>query len=253
MNQNRWIFILFAILTHSLIIGCGGDEEPEEISTPDITSFGRISGIVSPANASAEIQLLKNGQLIATTKADTNGNYVFANLEPDTYEVGVVAFSFKPLSPEKVTVIDGQTLTKNFTLEQLVTTLKGIVVSPDRIPIQNAIVTVESPKGQKTQKTNDLGIFSFDGVWADVELSVTIEAEGMEVQTVDVEAIKVGETVKLQLDMIALPDDNPDGPGSQVGNIAPNFTLPDINANLVSLSDYRGKSLVLLNFNRGQL
>jgi hypothetical protein len=40
--------------------------------------------------------------------------------------------------------------------------------------------------------------------------------------------------------------------GSEVGQIAPGFSLEDINNKKVALSDYKGKKLVLLTFHRGQ-
>jgi len=79
----------------------------------------------------------------------------------------------------------------------------------------------------------------------------------MEEQTLVVDAISEGETAKLQIDMVAIPDvpdDNPDGPktGSQVGDLAPDLTLSNIDGKPITLSDYREKKMVLLNFNRGQ-
>jgi peroxiredoxin len=39
--------------------------------------------------------------------------------------------------------------------------------------------------------------------------------------------------------------------GNEVGNKAPEFSLPDENGNLVSLSDYAGKQNVILLFHTG--
>ncbi|MBC8232664.1 redoxin domain-containing protein [bacterium] len=39
--------------------------------------------------------------------------------------------------------------------------------------------------------------------------------------------------------------------GNEVGNQAPEFSLPDENGNLVSLSDYTGKQNVILLFHTG--
>ena len=255
--QNRWIFILLVLISCSLIAGCGGDEEMEAVSTPKITAVGSIQGTVSPAVGNAEVQLLKDGQPIATTRADANGRYAFTDLQPDTYEIRAVAAGYKPHSPQTVTVVGSQTLTSHFTLERLVTTLKGIVVAPDGLAIENAAVTVKSAKGERTQNTDQLGIFTFDEIWEDVELTVTVQVAGMEEQTLKVDALSEGETAKLQIDLVAIPDvpdDNPDGPktGSQVGDLAPDLTLSNIDGKPITLSDYREKKMVLLNFNRGQ-
>jgi hypothetical protein len=39
--------------------------------------------------------------------------------------------------------------------------------------------------------------------------------------------------------------------GNEIGNQAPNFSLPDENGSLVSLSDYKGKQNVVLLFHTG--
>jgi len=46
---------------------------------------------------------------------------------------------------------------------------------------------------------------------------------------------------------------NPELPdiGAEVGNQAPDFSLPDESSNTVMLSDYRGKSKIVLIFHTG--
>lgn len=63
-----------------------------------------------------------------------------------------------------------------------------------------------------------------------------------------------GETAKLQIELARLPDmpDEPTTDPPQVGDTALGFTLPHINGELISLSDYRGVKTVLLSFHRGQ-
>ena len=68
IHQNRWILILLVLISSSLIAGCGGDEEMETVSTPEITAVGSIQGTVSPAAGNAEVRLLKNGRPIATAR-----------------------------------------------------------------------------------------------------------------------------------------------------------------------------------------
>ena len=51
---------------------------------------------------------------------------------------------------------------------------------------------------------------------------------------------------QLNLDLKLQPN------GSEVGDLAPDFSLPDINGNKVVLSDYTGKKSLLLAFNRGK-
>lgn len=259
MNKlfNRWAFTVVSLLLmtfyYLLIPGCGGGEDIKANDESNSKSVGSIRGTVAPAAANAEVRLFRNGQQIATTKSDANGNYVFADVEPGTYEIIAVADGYKSLSPEAVAVIVGQTVTKNFALERLVTKLTGVVVAPNGSWIEGAIVTAKSKAGEKIQETDRFGVFTFEEIWADVEITVTIQAEGMEEQTLKVDAIRRGETVKRQIDMVARPEGPKEGTvGSKVGDKAPDFSLSDINGNPITLSDYRGKKIILLNFNRGQ-
>ncbi|HCK16835.1 TPA: hypothetical protein DHW51_22090 [Candidatus Poribacteria bacterium] len=43
------------------------------------------------------------------------------------------------------------------------------------------------------------------------------------------------------------------GVGSQVGDLAPNFSLPDVDGKIVSLKDFASKQTALLTFHRGKL
>ncbi len=256
-QPNRWEFIVVSILlmtfSYLVIAGCGGGEDIKTTDEPSSKRVGSIRGAIAPAAPNAEVRLFKNGQQIATTKPDANGNYVFADVEPGAYEIIVVADGYKSLSPEAVVVIVGQTVTKNFALERLVTKLTGIVVAPDGSWIEGAVVTAKSKAGEKIQETDRFGVFTFEEIWVDVEITVTVKAEGMEEQTLKVDAIRPGETVKRQIDMVARPEGpKGDAVGSKVGDKSPDFSLSDINGNPITLSDYRGKKIILLNFNRGQ-
>ena len=51
---------------------------------------------------------------------------------------------------------------------------------------------------------------------------------------------------QLNLDLQLQPN------GSEVGDLAPDFSLSDVNGNKVALSDYTGKKSLLLTFNRGK-
>ena len=51
---------------------------------------------------------------------------------------------------------------------------------------------------------------------------------------------------QLNLDLQLQPN------GSEVGDLAPDFSLSDVNGNKVALSDYTGKKSLLLTFKRGK-
>ena len=210
-NSNTSTFIVvflgFIFVFSPLISGCGGDED-----TSDNQRVGSIRGTIFPGATHAEVSLLSDGQQIATTQPNLHGNYVFSNVAPGTYEILAVATGYRPLSPEAVVVSPGQTVTQDFTLERLMAKLTGAIVAPGGLWVEHATVTAVSQKGQEIQETDPFGWFNFDGLWADVEITVTVEAEGLEIQTVIVEAIPGVTTVKLHIEMVALSENSDETP-----------------------------------------
>ena len=142
---------------------------------------------------------------------------MFSDVTPGTYEILAVATGYRPLSPEVVVVSPGQTVTQDFMLERLTAKLIGAIVVLSGLWVEHATVTAIGQKGQEIQETNPFGWFNFDGLWADVEITVTVEAGGPEIQTVIVEAIPGGTTVKLHIEMVALSE-NPNETSGETPN-----------------------------------
>ena len=96
------------------------------------------------------------------------------------------------------------------------------------------------------------GAFEFKDVSANQPLTITIEADEYEKQEFTVDPIPVGETVKLEVELIPLnPEQLPAGDGLAVGLKAPDFNLPDSDGEMIALADYAGKKKVVLVFDRG--
>ncbi|HIO79150.1 TPA: carboxypeptidase regulatory-like domain-containing protein, partial [Candidatus Poribacteria bacterium] len=82
--QNLIFFIVvFLIITVS---GCEDDAINE--AKPKL---GQIEGLLKPADAATEIQLVQAGNIVATTYPDENGKYIFSNLEFGGYDIIVIA------------------------------------------------------------------------------------------------------------------------------------------------------------------
>ena len=197
-NQNRWLTIVISLLFVLLGAGCG--DGAGNTSNGDV---GSIQGTIFPIAEVVEVQLFRNGQQIDRTEPDSSGNYVFADLEPGTYEILAVAEGHRPLSLEAVGINAGQTITKNFTLEPLPTSLTGVVLGPDGLWVEHATVTLKSQNGQEVLETDQFGNFTFDEIWDGVKITLTVTAIGLEEQTIEVDVIGKGMTARVQIDMVA--------------------------------------------------
>ena len=140
-------------------------------------------------------------------------------------------------------------------VEDVSATLRGLVldqVTKDPLIGINVQLTDEAGVALETPTTGS-GVFEFEGVAADQKLTVTIDSDEYEEQEFTVDPIPVGETVKLEVELIPLnPAQLPEGDGLAVGLKAPDFNLPDSDGEMIALADYAGKQKVVLVFDRGE-
>lgn len=215
LNKIQLLIAVAAILTLSL--GCGTDDE--SIVEPDTT--------VEPG-----------------TTQEPN-----ATVEPDTtIEPDVPPAVADPVIPVELPADQVEEV------EEVLPTIRGLVldqVTKDPLIGVSVQLTDEAGVVLKTPTANS-GVFEFEGVAADQRLTVTIDIDEYEKREFVVDPIPVGETVKLEVDLIPLnPDQLPEGDGLAVGGQAPDFNLPDSDGEMIALADYAGKQKVVLVFDRG--
>ena len=89
------------------------------------------------------------------------------------------------------------------------------------------------------------------GTGGDLSKTLEAKADGYDPLTQGIPALKAGETRQTTLTLKTTPKEPLIPTGTEVGQRAPDFTLPDMNGKRVTLSDYRGKRAILLAFHRG--
>ena len=242
--QNLIFFIVvFLIITVS---GCEDDAINE--AKPKL---GQIEGLLKPADAATEIQLVQAGNIVATTYPDENGKYIFSNLEFGGYDIIVIAEGYHVASEVNTITLDKEVAIKNFQLVPLMASIRGIVIDSEGAFIENASITVSALGDEFTTQTDQFGVFSFNQLPPEVGLVLGIFADGKVELQVTVEPIEKGGTKDLQISLKEI--EQKIGVGSQVGDLAPNFSLPDVDGKIVSLKDFASKQTVLLTFHRGKL
>lgn len=140
-------------------------------------------------------------------------------------------------------------------VEDVSATLRGLVLDQvTKDPLIGVSVRLTDEAGVALEApTTTSGVFEFEGVTADQKLTVTIDSDEYEKQEFTVDPIPVGETVKLEVELIPLnPEQLPEGDGLAVGLKAPDFNLPDSDGEMIALADYAGKKKVVLVFDRGE-
>ena len=140
-------------------------------------------------------------------------------------------------------------------VEKVLATIRGLVLDQvTKDPLTGVSVKLADEAGVILETpTANSGVFEFEGVAADQKLTVSIDMDEYEKQEFIVDPIPVGETVKLQVELIPLnPDQLPEGDGLVVGVNAPDFNLPDSDEEMIALADYAGKKKVVLVFDRGE-
>ena len=132
--------------------------------------------------------------------------------------------------------------------------IRGLVLDQiTKTPLIDVRVQLTDEVGNVLETpTTTSGVFEFIGVAANQKLSISIEADKYEKQEFTVDPILVGETIKLEVELIPLnPEQLPGGDGLAVGLKAPDFNLPNSDGKRIALADYVGKQKVVLVFDRG--
>ncbi len=136
----------------------------------------------------------------------------------------------------------------------------GALAGSDGMALAEVAVQLVSDVQTLETVSDDDGAFTFAEVPVPRAWALTADAAGYEPFERAVAGLQAGETREVTVTLIAIVVDEPNDPednvpevesGSEVGQLAPDFTLPDINGDLVTLSSYRGTSHVLVAFHRG--
>lgn len=122
----------------------------------------------------ASVLLFKNGNLFTHTQSDLDGNYVFSNIDPGTYDVKVALTGYQDQTTSGVVVYEGKAIRLDFKIAQGVL-LGEAVVTEYAIPLieqdnttQGGIKTAEQIRNLPTKNINTIatttaGLSSIDG------------------------------------------------------------------------------------------
>ena len=221
LDKIQLLIALAAILT--LCLGCGTDEdsivEPETPVAPDtstgqpdlVTAAGSLKGTVDKIDGvSVAIRVLQNGSAVASATVDADGNYQIDNIAPGTYTVEIAAKGYETveqivqISEDKVASLDRATLKM---LEIPVAHIQGILSDQKSgNPLNKVPVRLVDPAGNSREVlTTQTGAFEFENVPTDQRFTVIVDLEGFEQQEISIDPIPAGETVPLEVGLVALP------------------------------------------------
>ena len=200
-----------------LWLGCGTDDE--SIVEPDTSTEAPASDVVTGSlNGSIEkiegvsvvIRVLQNGNAIASATADADGKYRIDNIAPGAYTVEIVAKGYEvveknvQVSADEVAAVDRVTLK---VIEIPVSHIQGILSDKQKgVPLNKVAVRLVDAAGNSREVlTTQTGVFEFENVPTDQQLTVIVDLEGFEQQEISINPIPAGETVPLDIAVIALP------------------------------------------------
>ena len=219
LNTIQLLLALAAILM--LCVGCGTDEEsivePDTPVEPDtsteksvpITVTGSLKGTVDKIDGvSVAIRVLQNGNAIASTTADTDGNYQIDNIAPGTYTVEIAAKGYKADKKTVQVSADGVASVDRVKLKALeipVSHIQGTL--SDRLkgsPLNGARIRLVDAAGNSREVlTTQTGAFAFENVPADQRFTVIVQLDGFEKKEFSVDPIPAGETTMLEIELDA--------------------------------------------------
>lgn len=219
-----------------------------------------VQGILSNQQNGAPLNRIRvrlvdaagNHREVLTTQT---GEFEFENVPTDqqlTVIVDVEGFEQQEIAVDPIPA--GETVPLNIALVAL-PGIRGLVLDQiTKTPLVDVRVQLTDEVGKIIETpTTRTGVFEFEGVAPNQRLTVTIDSDRYQKREFIVDPIPIGETVKLQVELIPLdPDQLPEGDGLIVGVKAPDFNLSDSDGNMIALADYVGKKKVVLVFDRGE-
>jgi len=212
LTKIQLMMILAAALM--LCIGCGSDDEsivePDTSVEPDlVTVTGSLKGTVDRIDGvSVAIRILQNGNAVASTTADADGNYQIDNIAPGTYTVEIAAKGYDAVEQTVQVSADGVVSLDRVTLKVLdipVSHIQGTL--SDRLkgsPLNQVRVQLVDAAGNSREVlTTQTGAFEFENVPTDQQLTVIVQLEGFEKEEFSVDPIPAGETTTLEITLDA--------------------------------------------------
>ena len=260
---HKILALMFFGVTLIILPGCGDSDNPivtEDTPTDDSTiPTGSLKGQVAGIEGvQMNIQVLKNGEAIASAKADAAGNYQIDDIEPGTYTVQITAKGYQAVElvgqvgEDAVTSLDAVSLKA---LEIPVAHLRGLLSDQaTRQVLQNVGVQLIDKAGNVLHVlTGAKGVFAFENLPMDQQLTLTIDHDGYEKHEMTIDLIPANETAKVTIELMPIQQGEqlPAGDGLTVGTEAPDFNLPDGDGKMHAFADYVGKKKVVLVFYRG--
>lgn len=221
LARIQLLMVLAAALM--LCFGCGSDDEsivePDTSVEPDISTekptpiivAGSLEGTVEKIEGvSVAIRVLQNGNAIASTTADADGNYQIDNIAPGSYTIEIAAKGYEiveqtvQISADKIASLDRAVLKE---LEVPVAHIQGILSDKNEGgPLNKVRVRLVDAAGNSREVlTAQTGAFEFENVPTDQALTVIVDLEGFEQQEISINPIPAGETVPLEVALVALP------------------------------------------------
>jgi thiol-disulfide isomerase/thioredoxin len=238
--KTTTVLLLCAIM--SAFAGC--DEEEVE---PQPTG---IMGTVFPLGIGATVKIMRSGSVLASVDVDSEGGYMVLDMAEGEYNLMLLADGYMSYSQpitvteEQITEVEEIMLKEVKKLPGTVTITGKVTDSKTSEPIADALVECGLDDTKTFTYTKKDGSFAIS-IQPDLVSNITISKTGYEsseIPTADVDTVEVSLT--------ELPGSVPPPSGAMglnVGDVAPDFTLPKLDGGTMSLHDTRGK-VVLIDF-----
>ena len=215
IRDTRIKIQVLMVLAAALMLwfGCGGDEAivKTDVPTDGVISTGSLEGTIERIEGvSVTVRVLQNGNAIASSAPDADGNYRIHNLEPGAYTVEIAAKGYEAfeqtvqVSAEEIASLDRVTLK---VLEIPVSHVQGVLSDQVRgTPLNKVRVRLVDAAGNSREVlTTQTGAFEFENVPTDQQLTLIVDLEGFEKQEIAINPIPAGETVPLEVALVARP------------------------------------------------